>query len=368
MGRLMVIVLAIVVLVTAGICADSVSRIAYTERFETGRVQIRMQDLSDDNEVEFIQPNERIEYLPHITNEGASCYVRVHIEIGTDSDDADSVGLDRIYGMDKKWIRQGEYFYYTEPLNSGQRVRVLSGIQLAENWNAGSAGKLHINLNAEAVQSRNFSPDFDEILPWGAVMLSEVGEGTRQTDALAKEKTSLVDFTEAGTFECTTSYLFDAFKEMMPGDKYEKNVELRNSSESELNTSLNITALANTLNEKLKLKIYCDGNEIFEGTASEAGDIKNFALDKIPRGQSSKLKIAVEFPAEAGNQYIEIADNIVWELTAAVDKTDSSSRDGVPVRTADMTNLMPWILVVIGSVLCMLLLVCWRKGKHEQSD
>lgn len=360
------VMLIFMLLAAAATYAASMYRISYVERFETGKVDIRIKEISerdtgDDSENQIlIEANKDLSYVPRIINRAADCYIRAKIEVNMDGDCERPLNLEDIYGINKDWLYRGDYFYYTKILEQGQQVDLFEGLHVPEEWEYGEANGLDIKVRAEAIQSTNFKPDFNCNLPWGAVELNAVAtaSGNQCVEATPLSVISEVEYDSSGGFQCETSELFDGFAGIMPGDCCEKTVKVKNSAGYALKTTLNIRAEENQFNEKMTLKIFCDKREIFSGTVSEAGRVKDFKLEDIPKGKTSKVKLQVCLPFDADNDYAEKVNDIVWELNAEEIPDEN-------VQTGDYSKLIPYVVIAAFALLMML---CAAARNRKDSD
>ncbi len=69
-------------------------------------------------------------------------------------------------GFPAKWIRRGEYYYYTSILKK-RICRPVSECTHSDSWEKEhELQKLGMIIQAEAIQAANFTPDFAAMSPW----------------------------------------------------------------------------------------------------------------------------------------------------------------------------------------------------------
>lgn len=142
---------------------------------------------------------------------------------------------------------------------------------------------------------------------------------------------------------------FSDFGEMMPGDKKEETVFIRNKGnsltefffytklEQELQTLIENENPNNTerqigrsaeLLKKVKLTIWMEKAEnhleIYQGNLAATTLQKGVSLGKFGSGEEGKLTFQIEIPKELGNIYASNDTNVIWVFSVTVD-TDSSS-------------------------------------------
>lgn len=307
------------------------------------------------------EANKNLSYVPRIINRAADCYVRAKVEIDMAGECEQPLTLEHIYGLGEGWIIKDDYLYYTKILSSEEQSDLFRGLHIPEDWDYGTVDKISINVKAEAVQSANFKPEFNSDLPWGAVELKEVAgaAGTEYVEAVPVKSISSVRFDSPGGFQCSTSDLFDEFEDMMPGDCYEKTVNIKNATENSLNTYIKINAENSEFNRKLKLKILCDEKELYSGSIAEAGSGGTLNIAGIPERTAENVTFRVELPADADNSYAQIKDTVIWTLNAE-EIPDKS------VQTGDYSKLIPFMVIATFALLLMMSTAIYkRKEKNE---
>lgn len=354
-------------LLTAGAYAAVKNQIAYVERFETGKVDIHIQELSVMAEGEtaesqkIVEANRDVSYIPRVINRSADCYVRAKVEVLMDGECERPLGIDDIYGFSGDWISKGGYFYYTKELKANQQTDIFKGLHIPEDWEHESTEGFSISVKAEAVQSANFNPDFREDLPWGAVTLEEVAtaSGTKCAEAVPVKNVSDVEYTGEGGFQCHSAELFDNFSNVMPGDGFEKTVRIRNSANGPMKVTLRVSAGATELNRKMNLKISADDKEVYSGNVTDADALEAIDLINIAKGKRGSVKIEMQLPDGADNSYASVRDDIIWEL-----QTEKIPDENV--QTGDMFRMWPFALSGFAAILLMVhLLLRKREDENE---
>ena len=362
--KVIYILTALMTMILLTVCAYAAmtNQLSYVERFQTGKVDIDIQKLSvieegEDAETQHIvEANKDVSYIPRITNNNADCYIRAHVDVIMNGDCRQPLNTDHIYGMNGDWIVRGDYFYCTKALKKGEQTDLFKGIHIPEDWEYGDAEGFTVSVKAEAVQSANFTPDFNSEFPWGAVELTEVetASGVDWMEAVPVSAVSKTEYTSGGGFQCNTAELFDEFSGMMPGGKCEKILELKNSADGMLKVSLGLKADDSELNRKLQLRITADGKEIYSGTAAEASGLDIIEIMKINRGDTGNLKLEIGLPADADNSYSELQDDIIWTLD--VEEIPDES-----VQTGDSSNMLPYMGAALMAIVLIIYLVALRR-------
>ena len=70
-------------------------------------------------------------------------------------------------GISDEWVKQGEYYYYTQPLKNGESADFFQNVTIPAAWTSKAQDRvLGLTVTAEAVQAANFTPDFNSESPW----------------------------------------------------------------------------------------------------------------------------------------------------------------------------------------------------------
>ena len=118
-----------------------------------------------------IMPGDDISKIPRITNDGNDCYVRAKLEFsGTDVD------LEKeLYGFPSGWEKHDDgYYYYKNILNTGDKIDIFEGLKIPTDFPQTEEGKtFKLKIDVDAVQSKNFTPNWDDRSPWGDVEIQD---------------------------------------------------------------------------------------------------------------------------------------------------------------------------------------------------
>ena len=365
--KLLTAVSLAVILIAAGVYAAVSDQLSYVEKFETDKVDIRLQQLTigENGETEaveeLVEANKDVSYIPRIKNEGADCYLRAKVEVTMDGECEEPLGIEHIYGLGPEWVLRGDYFYCTEILTAEKEIDLFKGLHIPEDWEYDDADGFSIKVRAEAIQSANLNVDFREELPWGSVSLQSaaLAEDVELMEAVPVSYISDAEFTSDGGFQCSSADLFDEFGGMMPGDCFKKTVNIKNSADNPMKVSLKVASGDNELNKKINIKITAGGHEVYSGIAAEADRLHVMELTEIPEGGTGAVDLQMHLPADVDNDYTEMEDDIVWEL--AVEELVKESP-----QTGDDFNLILFMLISMTALLVMVVQILYgRRGRYE---
>lgn len=175
-----------------GIFAYFTDYVIVKNKVKMGIVDIVLSQYTMDlngNKVKFsggqnITPGEILNCITDITCVKGSeeCYIRARADI-KDKNDAmisqDILSLN-ILNIDKtKWYycKQDGYYYYRTELSPEEKVVFFTEIRFPSNIdNSWSLEEIKLNITAEAIQARNFTPDFSNNSenPWPGIMPDDI--------------------------------------------------------------------------------------------------------------------------------------------------------------------------------------------------
>lgn len=133
-----------------------------------GIVDIEIRD-SGTGEKQRILPGQKLAGPYRIQNNGNDCFVRARFSLwGVRARIEDC-----ITGMDDMWMEGDDgYYYCREVLKEGTFVDLIDGMKIPETLSqAPEGGSFRLDVEVEAVQSKNFRPDFHAVSPWGEVKI-----------------------------------------------------------------------------------------------------------------------------------------------------------------------------------------------------
>lgn len=178
-------------LMTTGSVIYAMPETSTMNHFQTGIVDISLEEFQtvDGKEIAWedgvnVLPGKTISKIPRITNNGSCCFVRVKLTFR----DTDEELEKSIFGMDG-WIKENDgYYYYPEELKTDETVDIFQGLNIPEDFSQDGEGTdFFLDVDVDAVQSQNFTPDYDSVRPWGDIrILSSKKEGAYDIQSFEK--------------------------------------------------------------------------------------------------------------------------------------------------------------------------------------
>lgn len=346
--------------------------------FETGIVDIDLAEyqIGEDNvEVPWVDnpivlPNDKISKIPRIHNNGNDCYVRAKLSFR----DTDEVSEDDIFGMSDKWKKSDDgFWYYTDVLQTGEDVDIFQGIKIPINLSQDMEGhKFYLDIDTDAIQSKNFNPDFDSASPWGSVEILQCGkEGMYDISTFKQSESNSFQIVYQGDTKKLISNKEDFFVNIpyiMPGDKYSDSIKLSNTGSNAIKLYFRSESEdPSELLDKIQLKIYSniggERKEIYSGSLRATNLSENILLGLIEKSTDGSFDFEIYVPEELNNKY-SISDSYVKWIFSVEEVTNESTESGKGVstvvknvKTGDDMNVLKYLCTaLIGGVGFIILL------------
>lgn len=296
-----------------------------TNDFETGIVDITLKEYQKkgDTETEWagaqtVLPGSVISLIPRIHNNGNDCYIRAKVSI-RDMDDLDESNL---LNVGDKWIKADDgYWYYTDALLSDEDVDMFDSLRIPGDFSQENQGEgFHVDIDVDAIQSQNFTPQFDLASPWGGVeILKAIGDGQYDINSVqvSDQTFSVIYQADSQKLIVNSDDFFANIPTILPGDTYGDTVQLVNDGNADATMYFRSEATDDSeLPDKIRLKIVTniDGNEttFYEGDLRAAELSKDTVLGVIPKGKEGTFYFEIAVPAELNNQYSLLASYVKW--------------------------------------------------------
>ena len=195
--KIIIICVSLVAIICiAGIFAYFTDTVTVKNNIRMGIVDINLKEYSIDkngNKVEWqnieeVLPGETISKIPEITcvKGSANCYIRAKVEFEAKDENLmkheKMLSIDNVNVDTNKWYycEEDGYFYYKEIMtDSSESATLFTEVNIPSEWNNEWAfQEFAINVTAEAIQSKNFTPDFsnNSTNPWPGITQDDIEE------------------------------------------------------------------------------------------------------------------------------------------------------------------------------------------------
>lgn len=180
----------------AGIVAYFTDTATVTNHATMGIVDIDLQEYTLDSNGRKVAWEDKTNVIPgdtiskiaeiNVVDGAADCYVRAKVEISCKdedlADDSKMLTLSNLNVNSSDWYycENDGYFYYKTILKSGDSpITLFSEVTIPSNLdNAWSLEEFNIDVKAEAIQSKNFTPNFSagSTAPWPGITPADIEE------------------------------------------------------------------------------------------------------------------------------------------------------------------------------------------------
>ncbi|MDD4200381.1 MAG: hypothetical protein PHS19_03220 [Eubacteriales bacterium] len=345
----------------------------FNNALETSGVDVRIEAEGGG----FTEPGRIVSYTPTITNLYSDSFIRVSF----DSDP------EEVFGMGDDWVKRGNYYYCKLPLAKGESRDLFDRIRIPESLGSGDLD-YRLTARVDAIQARNFAPDFNSISPWGTIIIQEANSSAiRNQRALEAKRIIRPDFNyvKPGTFECSTSDLFCGFDNFQPGETCSEMLNMRNNSGGKMIVYFRTDNHKTDLLEEMKLKISCGGESVYEGNLSSEELNSFIRIADIENGQAGGLEFQIGMPESADNRYAMLRDNVTWIIAVKEQEEAEQDREEVEqnpgdkdavsgspaddsVGTGEQTLPLALMAAIAGTSLLVIMIILLRETRRNKKD
>ena len=366
----------IILLTLVSLCLCSAGSIIYASgrreitvarQIGTGNIEISLEEYQRKGGEETliegplqVLPGEAVSKIPRIINRSADCWIRVRLLF------REIEGVDfcsGIYGMGEAWLPAGDgYYYYTEPLREGESIDVFQGIRIPADFPEELAGtEFYLDIDAEAVQCRNFTPDFTGMSPWGNIKIIQEEE---ERDGASIQEDGGVHIrcgTDVAGFLDVPEDFLGELKSLYPGDSCTDMLRFRNTENKGFRLYFRQTAGEDAeLFDRLEMRIrlVSDGKEteIYSGSLGSELLSEGIKLGSMEPGKEAELEFTVTMPEELDNRYSARNGEVTWTFW-----TDEYSG----VYTGDGQSPGLWMICAGISLGLAVLMYVKKKGRCD---
>ena len=327
----------------------------FNNEFETSAVKVKIESRQASSAAE---PGENVGYVPTVTNLNASSYIRVKFHVFANGKECSLISADSFYGSGSRWIKKGDFYYSTTAFRKGEAAEVVRGIRIPEEIGTGVTD-LKILAAADAIQARNFSPDFNRENPWGTVEIQEEADTVRNAEYSSGKNVAGVaqvsedmDFTYAreGIFECSTEDLFSRFDAFQPGDTCSEMLNMKNDSDRKMEIYFRTENQETELLDRMQLEISCCGSRVYSGSLTSEALDSFIQIGTVMPGHSGRLEFEISMPAEADNSFARLKDNVVWIIAVKGDENHKTGTESI-AKTGD--GMLPLAVMALICSICI---------------
>lgn len=376
-GWLTALGISALIFTCSGFTSLAAARFHATNRLETGFVDIELEEYElegthrviSDRKYQIL-PGQTVSKIPQIENLGTDAYVRVKIELPEEEQFLE----EQIFGMDALWVKAGDGFYYRrEPMKTAEKTDFFEGLVIPTDYPQTKEGtSFEMHLVSEAVQAKNFTPDFSKSAPWGDITIvraEESGDGRCDRETLGEGLTlTYVDGTKG--FIANADDFFANLPVLYPGDMYHDTLQISNADGKAIRLYFRQdTGAASDLLEQLRLKISIKSEQenrvIYDGLMETKDLASEILLAELSGNETAQLSFTVTMPSDLGNEYARRIEDVDWFFRVEEMKTTPGGGYRVPaVFTGDESSIGLWLLLTGFALGTLYYLIRTRKTHH----
>ena len=350
----------------------------------TGNIDIDLEtyELSKENqeilygtESTVYMPGEDVSLIPKIQNLGDDCYIRVKIEYITDEINFEDYNIN----MPTTFELYDDYYYYKNVVKSNDVIKIFDGVKIPENL---SQKKIELTITAQAIQAKNFEPDYTFSNPWKNIQPVESSNTSYNLDS--KNNSITIIFEDGAEKDVTIKNDFFAnIPNILPGDIFEDTLEINNKSKNKAKYYLNYREQGKEYEilEKLEFIITNKkGNIIYSGKIK---NIKNLLLGEYNFKDNDRLTVKLVVPVDLENEFEKIIPK--FDLIISVDYEENTEKNiidvilenggliieksGIVLKnpiTGDSINLAIIIFLISAICLIFIMILAYKKKRNEE--
>lgn len=341
-----------------------------------------------------VLPGAVVSKIPRITNRALPCWVRARILYTNDRKELEGLDDTKLSGFSSKWIKRGEYYYYTSILKRKETVDLFQSVHIPTSWKKEhELQKLGLTIQAEAIQAANFTPDFSAMSPWGNQLIRQCIHEEDGAMTCKKPQTKLsVEFNgKAHKLLSVPGDFFTNLGTAMPGDVLTDTITVFNTTDSAAEILFRTSTEGRNSEQiamlkDVKLTVAMGNKILYSGTLDSTGLARNKTLGILEAGQKGSMKFRLEIPAEWDNRMAQKKTDVTWiftvneeEKTSSSDSTggsesgestarpavtrDNGSKQADHVKTGDSSATELLLLLLLASGGMVLVIKAWKGGR-----
>ena len=350
---------------TAGFCFAAYSGITGLKNtFSTGGVNIGVEEYTMTGSGEMVcKPvtkvrfGSEVSYIPRVTSYAEACYVRVGLSADTGAGKIDI--LKNCTGIKDGWIKKGDFIYYRYPLAENCSADLCEGFRVPEDWDYKKSNDMTVSICAEAVQARNFMPDFSSEDPWGDVEVKKsyitAYKTVREVSQRSGDGVNIVFDKSAYGITADRKIMFDDVH-LMPGDSCSDSIRICNTSTERVEVLFRAVCHDTVLADDINL-IIDNGSVFYKGLLSGKALKQYNTIASVGPGDTKELRFDMEIPRDKDNDAQLKKGQATWYFAVKQD-------EGSSVSTGDSRRILVFALICLAAFAAALFVI--RKGRHEE--
>lgn len=308
-----------------------------TNNISMGDINIGIKEYEHDengNEVAYrdgkmVVPGQKVDKIIRITNNANQAWIRAKLEY-TDWQNFAGLSDNDVELASDKWVKVGDYYYYTEPVSRDASVDLIKSVSIPTDWTeVRSGGTFQIITTVDAVQTANFTPNFEAEDPWFGTVIEECVHTSHGVMTETGNETFGVIFENGseGLVKVGDDF-FSNWPSLMPGDAVTDTVRIGNNYSRPITIFFRTETIADdNLIGKVHLTIK-NGEEVLYDGAMNGAITKEISLGYVKKGETKNLTYTVSIPAELTNEFALTKTKTKWIFRCFYGNSSGGSSGG----------------------------------------
>lgn len=276
-----------------------------------------------------VLPNQTVGLKSTVMNKAEPAWVRAKIQYPVYANEATLSHLaeENLTELDDNlitfespdWKKIGEYYYLTYPVGTGEAVKFTKSIRFPADWdNRMVSSKFGISITAEAIQEKNFKPDFASEDPWFGAVIESYDTTDYRERGCGTDRFSIHFEDGAENMVKAGDNFFGNWDYVMPGDTLTGEAQIKNNMRRPVRLHFGIEPGKGDkgILKLLHIKIMHGDDVVYDGDLAKGMDEK--FLEEYASGMEGKLSYTLTAPSAMDNAYAEKLFQTVWTLRAEI--------------------------------------------------
>lgn len=371
----------LIIAAVSGTYAYFSDKISVDNTLQLGDIRILLEDNGlpdsekggDTGKEAMVLPGDTVFRVSRITCQAEPCYIRALFTAKSPDDTTGRLPAPDIRQSSDDWIKIGRYYYYKNPLASGEHAELLSRTDIPAAWSNEQALKnLSVDLQVDAIQSKNFTPDFNTDTPWGEEEIEVCAHTGPRVNIVNPYNTMYVEFEEnSHKLLAVPDDFFSNMGNAMPGDSFTDTVTLKNTTKKEAEflfrtkTPESLNEEEKELLEQISLVITLGQKELYRGNLEAADLNTGISLGTYPGSTEEKFHFSLNIPHQLKNAYALSNTAVTWVFSVK-ENAEAEIIPAIPARTQDSTQLIFYCLSAFSAVLGVGVCLLYRKKYRKE--
>ena len=301
--KVIAVSLAIIAITT---CAFAFNQTSLKNIVKTQGIDIKV--TSNTDEEKLYSAGATFRYEPVIENRAMSCYVRFKLNLSNAL-----LSEDSFVGLTEDFVKRGDYFYYTKPLDNKESITTFNSFRLPADIDNEDKEEIKIIKTVDAIQSKNFTPDFNSENPWGNVeVISSDFDGSNYINEVISIKP--INLTINSNKEITLTDKDILNFNLVPGDVITNSIDIKNNNGKEVNVDFKAKGEDSKILRSINLKLYLDNKKIYDGDLVTKNLEEYTKLVGLSDNETASLRYEIEVPQNLNNDYQNKESKFEWKF------------------------------------------------------